>query len=103
MAIKRKDIISSLMRKGFSLHEGGSHTILLFEHREARTAINTILSRGAKDIGKNLKSQMARQIHLSSGDFARLVECELSYEGFVEVLRTKGVLKPKAEDLDHTP
>ncbi len=95
MALKCKDIVTNLRRKGFVLIEGGQHTRLVFQHEDAKAAVSTILSRGSKDIGKNLQARMARQLHISSGEFGKLVECELTQEGFMTVLRERGILKPK--------
>lgn len=89
--LKSDKIIKSLKSKGFT-QESGDHVYLEF-HFEGKFILQTKVSHGAThDIGKNLLSVMSKQCQLTKNQFLDLVNCPLSAQEYVGVLRENGVL-----------
>ena len=93
MPLERDLIIKSLCAKGFELDNSGDHIRLHFVYKGKKYPIGTKISHGSKyrQIGDdNLIGQMARQVKLTKSLFENLVECNLSFEGYVENLKSQG-------------
>lgn len=91
MPKKARDVIAGLARKGFRTKEN-DHTFLhLFVH-DRKTAIYTKVSHGEKQIGDKLLGLMARQVQLSRREFLELVDCSLSQDEYLAILRAKGAI-----------
>ena len=79
---KRK-VESALRRKGFKTDETHHHRFV-YHASDGRTSIRTHTShsRRYKTLGDDLLGEMARQCRVSKADFLRLVDCELTREGY---------------------
>ena len=89
MQLKRSEILSNLMRKGFEKDQDGDHIFLAYRNRLGeKTPISTKLSHGSryKDIGSNLIGKMARQCQLTAAQFVRLVKCDMSGEEYARLV-----------------
>lgn len=85
------DIIRGLNQKGFFQAEGDHHFFRLYIEGK-KQIIRTKVSHGVREIGDNLLGTMARQIGLSRRDFLQLIDCPLSLDRYVEILRESGKL-----------
>jgi len=54
----------------------------------------TKISRGTKykTLSSGLIGAMARQLKLETSEFANLIKCPLSYEAYLQILRSRGEL-----------
>jgi len=94
-ALEVDDIVSSLLKKGFTHKKGGSHDKFVYEEGEKTTSIFTVVSRGSgfSTISGGLVSQMARQVKLNNSQFKALVDCSLDGESYRQLLIEKGHLE----------
>jgi hypothetical protein len=92
---KRNEVVRGLTRKRFrseELREGHTRLVLLDED-DRETSVRTKVSRGPDhDIGKRLFSKMARQCHLTTGQFREYIDCPMGYPHYMEHLRSEGVI-----------
>jgi predicted RNA binding protein YcfA (HicA-like mRNA interferase family) len=91
MPKKARDVIAALTQKGFQAKEN-DHTFLHLFIDGRKTAVYTKVSHGEKEIGDRLLGLMARQIRLSRREFLDLIECPLSQDAYIVLLRNKGVV-----------
>ena len=84
-----REVANGLAKKGFRRREN-DHAFFHLWIGEKKTAIYTKISQGEREIGDNLLSLMARQIKLTKKQFTELVECPMSFEEYVTLLRTGG-------------
>ena len=95
MPLKKRDVRSGLTSKGFEI-EDNDHTYFRYITGDGRrTSIFTHFSHGSanSDIHDGLVSIMARQCKVSTGQFKRLVSCELAQQGYEELLLANGILE----------
>lgn len=88
-ALKAAAVESALSQKGFDVQHG--------KHRQFRlvvdglaTGVATHTSHNAQEIDDFLAMMMARQLHLTKGDFLRLVECSMSGKEYLEQMVRNG-------------
>lgn len=94
-SIKSHKVASSLKKKGFleqSWRKG--HTFYHFMYLGKEYPIETHMSRGShgEEIHDKLIKAMAEQLFLTRKEFEDLVECPLSKEMYVEILKKQGKL-----------
>ena len=94
MQKKRKDILSAFKKKGFIEEQGTKHIILKLKVGGKYTAISTFISRGSsyKDYGNSLLGKMASQLKLDLSDLGDFIDCHISEEEYVEILKKSGSL-----------
>ena len=94
MPLDKKDIESSLIKKGFKKKEGKKHIKFFYcDEDGVKTRVTTLLSRSSyKEINDKWVGDMARQCRLSKDDFIDFVECALSHEDYDQHLRSTDVL-----------
>ncbi|MCE5223773.1 hypothetical protein LLG10_06285 [bacterium] len=91
MPLKKRDIIASLERKGFQIHESDHRYLYFYWSNGKKTSIKTKISHGSgNEIDDNLVHLMATQCYLSKNDFVALIECSLSQNGYEEKLISNG-------------
>jgi hypothetical protein len=90
----RERIRSSLTSKGF-IEENNDHYFYSLIYQNKKTAIFTKLSKGSnyKTIQQKLLSLMSRQLKLSNHEFLELIDCEMTGEQYVQILKDKKILK----------
>lgn len=81
-----KDVGAGLEKKGFIAREG-DHTFYHLHVGGKKTAIYTKISHGEREIGDRLIAMMARQVGLNKRDFLDLVDCPLTIEAYLALLR----------------
>lgn len=95
MDIKRDQIESSLLKKGFVSDDDRDHRFFHHVWAGKRTGIKTKISRGSKyrAIDASLQSKMKKQLKLdTSEEFRGLVLCPMAAEDYLEKLRTRGLI-----------
>ena len=85
MPKNKKVVEAALSGKGFR-EPGGDHNYYVYCTQSGKkTSVKTKTSHGSsKDIDDSLLGMMARQCHLTSGEFKLLIECSFTremYEG----------------------
>jgi hypothetical protein len=104
MPLKQRDVESGLKVKGFREAETHHRYFIYWTLDGKKTAVKTHTSHGAKEIDDSLISKMARQCHLSSSEFRRLVECPLKQPEYEKILLDQQIIKlpePKIEEKGH--
>ena len=94
MVLDKKKALKNLKNKGFTLskHKSVDHHYLEFFY-DGIFILYTKISHGSKkDIEDHLIKQMSDQCKLSRSDFAALVNCTLSQEGYASILLEKGYI-----------
>lgn len=93
MAMRLGDVERALRKKGF-VEENASHRVFRLHTDEGKTSVVTHTSHGSakEDLGPVLISKMSKQLNLSKNEFLALVECPLSKEELVGLLRDRGHL-----------
>ena len=89
---KTKDISSQLKKKGFVAKQG-DHTFFYLYYRNKKTSVYTKLSHSIKEYSDNLLSQMAKQLSLTNSELKNLIECPLTYDNLIEILKEKNKIK----------
>ncbi|MDR2696883.1 MAG: hypothetical protein LBB40_00225 [Holophagales bacterium] len=85
-ALKTDKIKKSLTNKGFVEYD--THHCYFWLHVNGeRKAIFTFYSHSAKECGDPLLNHMAKQLKLSRRQFDELIDCALSKEAYVKILR----------------
>ena len=51
--------------------------------------VYTKISHGISEYGNNLLSQMANQLSLSNSELGKFLDCPLTYERYIEILKRK--------------
>jgi hypothetical protein len=92
-SLERDDVETSLKKKGF-LEEDGDHRFYKLMVEGKYTGIMTKTSRGKKykTLSDDLVSLMARQLKLTKKQFVDLVNCPLTLDEYVALLRRSGEL-----------
>ena len=90
MPRSRKDVENALVSKGFVEGPGDHHFLVFYTKDGKKSTARTKTSRSGKDISDNLLGQMARQCKVTKQQFLALVDCELSRDGYEDVLVENG-------------
>lgn len=96
MPRERREILSSLQAKGFSLEQGKrDHDVLRLRLNGRLTGIFTRVSRGTsfRDYSDNLLSKMSKQLHLSRSELNDLIDCPLDGPAYATLLATRVTLQ----------
>lgn len=93
-SLKVKDTISGITKKGFYEAENKSedHKWFEFWHDGKLTRIKTKFSHGDNEIGDSLIALIARQLSLTKKQFLNFVECTLSLNEYVNILKEKKII-----------
>jgi hypothetical protein len=83
--------ITSLTSKGF-IEQNTHHRMLWLVVAGRKTPIHTWISHNQRRIDDWLMSQMSKQLHLTKKQFIALVDCTLSEEEYVRMMRVGGFL-----------
>lgn len=89
MPRKTRDIEGSLGKKGFK-RKDTHHTFYHLWVDDKKTTIYTKVSHGSNEVPDPLLGQMAKQVKLTRNQFCELVDCSLTQEGYLAILRDAG-------------
>jgi hypothetical protein len=84
---------SALLRKGFYEEEDGDHRRLHHCIGGNTTNVRTHYSHGARECNDYILGRMAKHLRLSRAQLDDLVDCTMSGEEYVEILRGLGEIK----------
>ena len=88
---KAQEIKEGLTKKGFVAVQR-DHTYLFFSVAGRKSGIHTKISHGIKEYGVNLLSFVAKELKLSPKQLADLLDCPMSYEDYLTVLKEKKII-----------
>ena len=89
-----RDVATALTNKGFERRET-HHTYFHFRHQGKDVGITTKISQGEREIGIGLAKRMRTQMKLqSNAEFGEFVECSLTREQYVLILKKQGIIPP---------
>ncbi len=88
---KSREVEQALKKKGFK-KEPGDHNYFILYVNGVRTSVQTHTSHNGQDINSYLFNQMKKQVHLDTNDFINLIECPLSKEKYIEILKDKNII-----------
>mgnify|MGYP001605701850 CR=1 FL=1 len=95
MQIDKKKIEKGLKKKGFKA-ETTHHTYFYFYYNGKQSSISTHTSHGSKYkvYGDTLLALMKKQLELDTPqDLADLIQCRLTEDKYIDILKSKGLLK----------
>ena len=84
-----RDVLKGLEKKGFRRRDN-DHTFLHLLIDGRKTPVFTKVSHGEKQLGDNLLAVMARQLRINGRQFRELIDCPLSQDEYVQLLREGG-------------
>jgi len=90
----RSQIRSSLLKKGFiEFTRGRDHDYYFLYVAGQKTSIYTKLSRGSdyKTYNITLLDLVKRQLKLNTNQLLSLIDCNLDYDNYLKILKTKGI------------
>ncbi len=88
-------VMAALEKKGFQKREN-DHTFFHLYVGGKKTIVFTKVSHGEKEIPDKLLGVMARQLKIKKKQFLDLIDCPLTEEKYLEILRQAGIVeKPK--------
>ena len=94
MPLKAREVKEALTSKGFKEGEKRDHLYYFLYYEGKETAVFTKISHGEREINDNLCAQMAKQTKLSNLQFRKLVDCDLTGEGYINILTQAKILEP---------
>lgn len=86
-----REIATSLQQKGFKKKEN-DHVFFHLWIDGKKTSVYTKLSHGEKEVSDSLLGMMARQVKLNRRQFDNLIDCPLSAEDYIKLLKDSGHL-----------
>ena len=93
MQIEKRDVESSLPRKGFQ-REDDHHIYFHHYYQGKYWGISTYVSHGVRSIGAPLIQQMKKQLRLNNAhQVIGLVNCPISGDEYNQILKTNGQLQ----------
>ena len=97
MPFKAGDVVRSLRTKGFREDRKRDHVYLHHYYNGRLTGVHTKVSHGSggEEIGHELVRRMKLQLKLlSPAEVIELVECPMTEERYVSLLKQRGVIPP---------
>lgn len=92
MSRDRKTVEKALTAKGFRRREGDHHYFIFFSGEGKKSLAKTKTSHSHRTLSDILLALMARQCHLTKGEFLNLVDCPLSQDEYQIMLQQSGKL-----------
>jgi hypothetical protein len=92
-----KDVGAGLTKKGFQAREN-DHTFYHLYVEGKKTGVYTKISHGEKEIRDGLLGAMARQVKLTRKQFNDLIDCPLTADEYVKLMRKAGAVETPKEE-----
>ncbi len=93
MQIEKRDVELALPKKGFE-RDNSHHIYFKHRYQGKYTGAYTYVSHGMKSIGNSIIKQMKNQLRLdNSHQVVDLVNCPISGDDYIQILRSKGQLQ----------
>ena len=74
-----------LLKKGFR-QDNTHHQMFWFHVGNRKSSVSTRISHGQAEYSDSLLGQMSCQMRLSRAEFERFMECEMDYQGYLDLL-----------------
>jgi len=87
-----REVKQNLQRKGFKEKQGAKHILYIFMHKNKKIC-ETHMSRNDQDLNDYLIGKMSKQLYLNKKDFIRLIDCPMSEEEYIKILKDKDILE----------
>lgn len=88
-----KDIKIALEKKGFINPHSKKHHYMVFIYNGQKTEAHTSLNMRLREVPKKgMLNTIASQIYLSKKEFLNFIECPLTMEDYIEILRKEGII-----------
>ena len=93
MSLEQDDVVSALETKGFKFQGDRSHDYYWLYVDGIKQQINTHISHGSrhKTLGDDLVWSMAMQLKITTKQFRELVQCTLSEDAYISLLRSRQI------------
>lgn len=93
MPRKKIDVAKRLQQKGFTLKVSKDHKyFFVYNSDGTKTIVNTKISHSSNnEIHDGLLNSMMKQIRLKKPEFDRYMDCTLSKEMYLDILKNKGL------------
>ena len=91
MTINVREAIQKMKSKGF-VEEKGDHKFLRFVYKGRKTRIRTKFSHSHGDIGIQLISKVAKQLHITNKELQGVIDCSCSEEDLIENYKRKSII-----------
>lgn len=93
MPRKKTEVSKVLIKKGFTLDDSRDHKYFyLYNSDGTKTTVYTKISHGSgNEIHDGLLGEMMRQIHLKKQEFNEYLDCTLSKDKYLDILKEKGL------------
>lgn len=88
---RRAQVIAALKSKSFEVRQGG-HTKFFLLVDGGKTPINTFISHSDRKVDSARLRQLATELRLDVKELLDLIDCPLSGEAYVALLKQRGVL-----------
>ena len=88
---KAKDIQSALLKKGFREDNRDHHFYFLWVGNK-KSSVRTKISHGIEEYGIELLKRVSEQLHLTNKELNDLLDCPLTLEGYVRLLRQRKIV-----------
>lgn len=88
---KSRDIVSSLLKKGF-LETSGDHKFYTLWINGKDTGIHTKISHNNQEYSANLLNLIQKQLKLTKKNFNDLIDCPFTHEMYINCLLQDGEL-----------
>lgn len=92
MVVKFEKIDRSLRKKGFQCDDTSNHIRYRLYVDGKKTPIHTMISHNRRPIPDNLLSSMARELRITRAELQDLIDCPLTEEAYVRILKRKGMI-----------
>ncbi|MCB1222097.1 MAG: hypothetical protein H7A35_00475 [Planctomycetales bacterium] len=83
-----RNIKRALLKKGFHLRNSHHLEFRLFLNGNPQN-IHTFISHGLQEYGDSLLAAMSRQLHLSKAELLEFIDCTMSGEAYLALLRER--------------
>jgi hypothetical protein len=101
MSLKGGDVDRAWQKLGFSVNATGDIHAKLYV--DGKLILRTKRSMGSGKLDGNIPHFIRQQMKLNEDQFARAVECPLTREEYLQILREKKVLDPLPKDNSSPP
>lgn len=96
MSLKGGDVDRAWQKLGFDIARTGDIHAKLYV--DGKLILRTKRSMGSGKLDGRIPHFIRQQMKLNEDEFSRAVECPLTREEYIEILRSKGIIETKKAD-----
>jgi hypothetical protein len=91
MQLKKREAQTLFSKLGLEVRSSHHKSATLYY--EGKAIIRTRISHGRGDIPASIVAKMRSQLKVTEAQMAALVECSMTYEDYIRLLRDKGLIE----------